>query len=110
LKNLDPDHILAMSNIRMGDLFLTQENHHGRPPVIGYFEYMEGTKTVTRFSTNTAFFMPVPVGTVGVYFRKNVDQVMSTYWSRFHEVWIEGKKCVIHEDFINPLPKGKQNG
>ena len=110
MKNLDPDHILAMSNIRMGDLFLAKENSHGRPPVIGFFEYTEGTKTIARFSSNTAFFMPVLVGTVGIYFRKNVNQVMSSYWSKFHEVWIEGKKCVIHEDFIDPLPKGDNDG
>ena len=55
--------------------------------------------------------MPVQEGTIGIYFRKNVHALESTYyWSRFHEVWINGKKCVIDEDFINPLPKGKQNG
>ena len=107
MKNLDHDHGLAMSTIKMGDLFLTKENPHGRSPVIGFFEYMDGTKTITRFSTNTAFFMPVPVGTIGIYFRKNISQTMTTYWSRFHEVWIEGKLCVIHEDFIDPLHKGK---
>lgn len=111
MKNLSPDHILAIYNLKMGDLFLTKRNNHDRPPVIGFFEYMDGTQTVTRFSTKTAYFMPVDEGTVGMYFRKNVNTVQSSfYWSKFHEVWIGGKKCVIHEDFINPLPKGKQDG
>ncbi len=111
MKNLDPDHLLAILNIKMGDLFLTKKNIHDRPPVIGFFEYIEGIQTVTRFESSTAYFMPVQEGTIGIYFRKNVHALESTYyWSRFHEVWINGKKCVIHEDFINPLPKGKQNG
>jgi len=111
LKNLDPSHLLSICNLKMGDLFLTKENQHGRPPVVGFFEYMDGTQTVTRFKSKTAYFMPVQVDTVGIYFRKNVDKISSGYyWSKFHEVWIGGKKCVIHEDFIKPLPKGDANG
>lgn len=110
MKNLDPSHILAIYNLKMGDLFLTRENSHKRPPVIGFFEYMEGAQTVTRMHSNTAFFMPVKVGSVGIYFRKNINALMSSYWSRFHEVWIDGKRCVIHEEFIDPLPKGNKDG
>ena len=110
MKNLDPSHILAIYNLKMGDLFLTKNNTHDRPPVIGFFEYMDGTQTVTRFNTKTAYFMPIDVGTVGIYFRKNINSSQSHYWSKFHEVWIGGKQCVIHEQFINPLPKGVSNG
>tara|TARA_R100001510_G_scaffold38574_1_gene34969 strand:- start:1700 stop:2032 length:333 start_codon:yes stop_codon:yes gene_type:complete len=110
LKNLDPDHILAILNLRMGDLFLTKQNNHGRPPVIGFFEYMEGVKTITRLNEKSAYFKPVQEGSVGIYFRKNILSAKSIYWAKFHEVWIDGKKCVIHEHFIDPLPKGKQYG
>ncbi len=110
MKNLDPDHILAMHSIKMGDLFLTKRNHHGRPPVVGFFEYIEGVKTVSRLNETSAYFKPVEEGTVGVYFRKNVLSAKSVYWAKFHEVWIDGKKCVIHEHFINPLPKGNKDG
>ena len=110
MKNLDPSHILAIYNLKMGDLFLTKNNVHERPPVVGFFEYVDGTQTVTRFSTRTAYFMPIDVGTVGIYFRKNINSNQSQYWSKFHEVWIGGKQCVIHEQFINPLPKGVSNG
>jgi len=107
LKDLDPDHTLALLNIKMGDLFLTRENSHGRPPVIGFFEYMDGvTKITTLHKGHTSYFMPVDVGTIGIYFRKNVNRLYSNYWSRFHEVWINGKRCVIHGQFIDPLPKG----
>ncbi len=54
--------------------------------------------------------MPIEVDTVGIYFRKNVNRLQSNYWYRFHEVWINGKRCVIHEQFIDPLPKGANNG
>jgi hypothetical protein len=110
LKNLDPDHILAMLSLKMGDLFLTKSNFHGRPPVIGFFEYIEGVKTITRLSEKSAYFKPVQEGTVGIYFRKNILSAKSNYWDKFHEVWIDGKNCVIHEHFIDPLPKGKQDG
>ncbi len=110
MKNLDPNHILAIYNLKMGDLFLTKENSHGRPPVIGFFEYLDGVKSVTRLGSATAYFKPVKEGSVGIYFRKNVLSAESNYWRKFHEVWIDGKKCVIHEHFIDPLPKGKQNG
>ena len=70
MKNLDPSHILPIYNLKMGDLFLAKKNSHDRPPVIGFFEYMEGTQTVTRFNTKTAYFMPIEEGTVGIYFRK----------------------------------------
>ena len=110
MKNLDPDHVLAILNLKMGDLFLTKQNHHGRPPVIGFFEYMEGVKTITRLNEKSAYFKPVQEGSVGIYFRKNILSAQSSYWHKFHEVWIDGKKCVIHEHFIEPLPKGKQDG
>ena len=110
MKNLDPDHILAMLSLKMGDLFLTKSNFHCRPPVIGFFEYIEGVKTITRLSEKSAYFKPVQEGTVGIYFRKNILSAKSSYWAKFHEVWIDGKKCVIHEHFIDPLPKGKQDG
>ncbi len=110
MKNLDPDHTLAILGLNMGDLFLTKMNFHGRPPVIGFFEYIEGVKSITRYNTSTAYFMPVKEGTVGVYFRKNIHSIKSSYWDNFHEVWIDGKSCVIHEQFIDPLPKGAKNG
>ena len=111
MKNLDPDHILAISNIKMGDLFLTKKNIHNRPPVVGFFEYVDGIETITKFQAKTAYFMPIEEGIVGMYFRKNVNNIKSNYyWSKFHEVWIDGKKCVIHEDFIDPLPKGINDG
>ncbi len=111
MKDLDPSHTLALLTIKTGDLFLTKENAHGRPPVIGFFEYMDGvTKVATPNKGHTSYFMPIDVGTVGIYFRKNVNRLHSSYWSKFHEVWIEGKRCVIHEQFIDPLPKGANNG
>ena len=72
MKNLDPDHVLAILNLKMGDLFLTKQNHHGRPPVIGFFEYMEGVKAITRLNEKSAYFKPVQEGSVGIYFRKNI--------------------------------------
>ncbi len=110
MKDLDPDHTLAILNLRMGDLFLTKQNHHGRPPVIGFFEYMEGVKSITRLSEKSAYFKPVQEGSVCIYFRKNILSAKSSYWRKSHEVWIDGKKCVIHEHFIHPLPKGKKDG
>jgi hypothetical protein len=112
LKDLNPDHILAIYNLKMGDLFLTKENTHGRPPVVGYFEYASGvTKvSVSHITGTTSYFMPIDTGTVGIYFRKNIHTLDSTYWTKFHEVWIGGKKCVIHEHFIDPLPKGNKDG
>lgn len=108
LKDLDPDRLLALLNIKTGDLFLTKENIHGRPPVIGFFEYHSGVTKISVSHTSgiTSYFMPIPVGTVGIYFRKNVHALESSYWARFHEVWIDGKKCVIHEHFIDPIIKG----
>ena len=112
LKNLDPDHILAVYNLRMGDLFLTKENIHGRPPVVGFFQYLSGVTrvSVSHATGTTSYFMPIDVGTVGIYFRKNVNAIHSNYWAKFHEVWIGGKKCVIHEQFIDPIPKGDKDG
>ncbi len=110
MKNLDPSHILGIYNLKMGDLFLTKKNFHGRPPVIGFFEYLEGVSSITRINERSAYFKPVQEGSVGIYFRKNVLSAKSNYWASFHEVWIGGKKCVIHEHFIDPLPKGKKNG
>ena len=97
-------------SLKMGDLFCTQENDHGRPPVIGFFEYLDGVKSVTRIGSSTAYFKPVETGIIGIYFRKNVKDLKSGYWARFHEVWIEGKLCVIHEQFIDPMiKKGKKD-
>mgnify|MGYP007009406030 FL=1 len=111
MKDLDPSHTLSLLTIKTGDLFLTRENNHGRPPVIGFFEYTDGvTKITTLHHGQTSYFMPIKAGTVGIYFRKNVNRLHSNYWSRFHEVWINGKRCVIHEQFIDPLPKGANNG
>lgn len=104
--SLDPKHTLKILGLKMGDLFLTKTNDHDRPPVIGFFDYIEGSKSITRIGSTTAFFKLVEVGTVGIYFRKNVHNVKSGYWSRFHEVWIDGKLCVIHEQFIDPVDKG----
>ena len=113
MKDLDPTHTLAILNISTGDLFLTRENMHGRPPVIGFFEYMEGvTKITSHHGGRTSYFMPIGVGTVGIYYRKNVNRapVRSNYWAKFHEVFIEGKRCVIHEQFIEPLDRGASDG
>lgn len=112
MKKLDPNHIVAILSLRVGDLFLTKENAHGRPPVIGFFDYIDGVKSVVKYNSTSAYFMPIEEGTVGIYFRNNVLSVKSNYWAKFHEVWIEGRKCVIHEHFIDPLPKskGKDNG
>ena len=113
LKDLNPTHTLAILNIRTGDLFLTRENMHGRPPVIGFLEYMEGvTKVKTQQGSRTSYFMPIEAGTVGIYYRKNVNQTpaRSNYWAKFHEVFIEGKRCVIHEQFIEPLRRGVSDG
>ena len=115
LKDLNPDHILAMLSIKTGDLFLTRENMHARTPVIGFFEYIDGaTKLTARSGGITSYFKPIPVGTVGIYFRKNVisapKQYGSAYWDKFHEVFIDGKRCVIHEQFIEPVEKGTNNG
>jgi len=111
LKDLDPDHLLAILNIKTGDLFLTKKNSHGRPPVIGFFEYTDGVTNISvSHSTGvTSYFKPIPEGTVGIYFRANINAIETSYWARFHEVWIDGKKCVIHEHFIDPLPRGADN-
>ena len=110
MKNLNPDQLLAILNLRMGDLFLTKQNKYGRPPVIGFFEYIEGVKSITRISEKSAYFKPVEEGTVGIYFRKNILSASGDYWRNFHEVWINGKRCVIHEHFIHPLPRGDKDG
>ena len=110
MKNLDPDHILPILGLKLGDLFLTKRNHHGRPPVIGFFDYIEGVKSITRLNETSAYFKPIKEGSIGIYFRKNILSAKSSYWAKFHEVWIDGKRCVIHESFINPLPKGSDNG
>jgi hypothetical protein len=108
LATLDPEHHLAILTLNMGDLFLTKANDHGRLPVIGFFDNLEQSISITRYGGRTAFFKTVEEETVGIYFRKNVQNVKSGYWSRFHEVWIGGKLCVIHEQFIFPLKKGKK--
>ena len=115
LKDLNPDHILAMLGIKTGDLFLTKENMHARTPVIGFFEYIDGaTKLTANHRGMTSYFKPIPIGTVGIYFRRNVisapQRYGSDYWDKFHEVFIDGKRCVIHEQFIQPVEKGTNNG
>tara|TARA_R110000824_G_scaffold135264_1_gene298472 strand:+ start:282 stop:668 length:387 start_codon:yes stop_codon:yes gene_type:complete len=115
LKDLNPDHILAMHCIKTGDLFLTKENMHARTPVIGFFEYIDGaTKLTANHRGMTSYFKPIPIGTVGIYFRRNVisapQRYGSDYWDKFHEVLIDGKRCVIHEQFIQPVEKGTNNG
>ena len=106
LKKISPDITLAILGLKMGDLFITKRNDHDRPPVIGFLEDLEISKGVTMVHKGTSYFLPVAEGTVGIYFRKNINSIQSSYWCRFHEVWIEGKKCVIHEQFIDPMPKG----
>ena len=91
----------------MGDLFLTRSNDHERPPVIGFFQDLKDEKDIVIGRNRSSYFLPIEEGTVGIYFRKNVMSEKSSYWIKFHEVWIEGKKCVIHENYINPLPKNK---
>lgn len=109
LKTSEPIHTLNILSLKMGDLFLTRKNQHGLTPVVGFFEYIEGVKTIRSINTKTAYFKPVQEGIVGIYFRKNVNQLKSGYWVRFHEVWIEGRQCVIHQNFIKPLPKHKED-
>jgi hypothetical protein len=110
LRKPNPDHILKMLSLKMGDLFLTKRNEHDRPPVVGFLRDLERGKGLSPVHMGTSFFLPIEEGTVGIYFRKNINSLDSSYWRKFHEVWIGGKKCVIHEHFIDPLPKGKQDG
>tara|TARA_R100000234_G_scaffold6475_3_gene4395 strand:+ start:1533 stop:2027 length:495 start_codon:yes stop_codon:yes gene_type:complete len=107
LKKVDPLHTLFLLSIREGDLFLTKRNQHGRFPVIGFFEHIKGVKTIQSYGSTTAYFTSIEEGTVGIYFRKNSDNRKNHHWSKFHEVWIGGRSCIIHEDFIGPLPKSK---
>ena len=109
MKSLNPEHNLKIMGLKLGDLFLTRKNDHNRPPVIGFFDDLKDQNAFLSTSRNTSYFLPVAEGTVGIYFRKNVNSLHSTYWCKFHEVWIEGKKCVIHEQFIDPLVKGANN-
>ena len=109
MKKIDPIHKLNILSLKRGDLFLTKKNQHALKPVVGFFEYIEGAKSINRLNTTTAYVKPVKEGIVGIYFRKNVMSENTRYWAMFHEVWIGGKQCVIHENFINPLPKGKNN-
>jgi len=106
LKSLNPEHTLKLLGLKMGDLFLTKRNEHSRPPVIGFLEDMQGIKSFPSVHKGTSYFLPIEEGTVGIYFRKNINSLQSSYWGRFHEVWINGKRCVIHEQFIDPIAKG----
>jgi hypothetical protein len=106
LKSLNPEHTLKILGLKMGDLFLTKKNDHERPPVIGFLEGLQTAKGFTSIHKGTSYFLPIEVGTVGIYFRKNINSLQSSYWCRFHEVWIGGKKCIIHEQFIDPIGKG----
>ena len=107
MKNLNPEHTLKILGLKMGDLFLTKRNQHNRPPVIGFLQDLESSKSLASIYRKTSYFLPVAEGTVGIYFRKNINSIQSSYWCRFHEVWIEGKRCVIHEQFIDPIAKGE---
>lgn len=109
MKSLNPEHNLKIMGLKLGDLFLTRKNDHNRPPVIGFFDDLREHNAFLSTARHTSYFLPVAEGTVGIYFRKNVNSLHSTYWCKFHEVWIEGKKCVIHEQFIDPLVKGANN-
>jgi hypothetical protein len=106
LRSLNPEHTLKVLGLKMGDLFLTRRNIHDRPPVIGFLEDLERSKDFLSMHRGTSYFLPIAEGTVGIYFRKNINSLQSNYWCRFHEVWIEGKRCVIHEQFIDPIVKG----
>jgi hypothetical protein len=106
LKSLNPDHTLKILGLKMGDLFLTRRNEHDRPPVIGFLQDIQDSNGFASIHKSTSFFLPVEEGTVGIYFRKNINSLQSSYWCRFHEVWIGGKKCIIHEQFIDPMAKG----
>jgi hypothetical protein len=106
LKSLNPEHTLKILGLKMGDLFLTKRNEHDRPPVIGFLEDLHDAKGFVSMHSSTSYFLPIEVGTVGIYFRKNINSLKSTYWCKFHEVWINGKRCVIHEQFIDPIAKG----
>ena len=104
----DPIHRLNILSLKIGDLFLTRQNGHGLEPVVGFFEYIDGVNVVRNINSKTAYFKPVEAGIIGIYFRKNVLEMKTNYWSRFHEVWIEGRLCIIHQNFIKPLPKQKE--
>jgi hypothetical protein len=106
LKSLNPEHTLKVLGLKMGDLFLTRRNEHDRPPVIGFLEDIQQSKGFVSVHKGTSYFLPIEEGTVGIYFRKNINSMQSSYWCRFHEVWINGRKCVIHEQFIDPIAKG----
>jgi hypothetical protein len=108
LKKISPERTLAILGLKMGDLFITKKNDHNRPPVIGFLGDLEMSKGVTMVHKGTSYFLPVEEGTVGIYFRKNINSIQSSYWCKFHEVWINGKKCVIHEQFIHPIGKGAE--
>ncbi|MAL46070.1 MAG: hypothetical protein CME98_18950 [Hyphomonas sp.] len=97
-----------MLSIKQGDLFLTKRNQHNRPPVIGFFERVEGIKSFNSVGSDTVYFTAIEEGTVGIYCRKKRDVEKYRHWSRFHEVWIGGRLCIIHEDYIGPLPKTKE--
>ena len=74
MKNLDPDHILAILNLRMGDLFLTKQNNHGRPPVIGFFEYMEGVDLMRSLLTLSLYKKVLSAYTLEkIYFLLNLS-------------------------------------
>ncbi len=109
LKKLDPNHTLKILSLNMGDLFLTKKNSHKRPPVVGFFEDLSTSFTLSTSKSTTSSFMPIGEGVIGIYFRKHVNSFRNVYWSKFHEVWINGRKCVIHENFIDPLPKGEKS-
>ena len=106
MKSRNPDRTLKILGLKMGDLFLTRSNDHERPPVIGFFQDLKDEKDIVIGRNRSSYFLPIEEGTVGIYFRKNVNSLQSNYWRRFHEVWIGGRKCIIHEQFIDPIEKG----
>ena len=97
-----------MLTIKQGDLFLTKRNQHDRPPVVGFFERVEGLKSINSVGPATIYFTAIEEGTIGIYCRKKREASKYRQWARFHEVWIGGRLCILHEDYIGPLPKAKE--
>ena len=111
MKKVDKE--LAILSMKMGDLFLLKASSNGRPPILGFDEWSHDCFKIRNAPFNTTggmgfrtmFFKFVQINTLGIYFRRSSMGLGSSYWAKFHEVWVDGKKCVVHESFINPLPK-----
>jgi hypothetical protein len=106
LKKVDKD--LALLSMKMGDLFLLKPSGNGRPPILGFDEWSDDCFKIRNApggsGLRTMFFKFVQINTLGIYFKRSTMGLGSSYWAKFHEVWVEGKKCVVHESFIYPLP------